>query len=74
MTISSPPPDPLALFAHWYDEARAEPAIRYAHAMCVATVDANGNPDARTLLLKSFDDDGFIFFTDSESPTGLALD
>ena len=57
--------DPIALFARWFDEARA--AVREPNAMILATVDAGGQPTARTLLLKEFGERGFVFFTNQHS-------
>lgn len=68
------PSAPWELFRGWYDEAEACPEIRYAHAMCLATVDADGLPDARTVLLKHLDDDGPVFFTDATSPKARQLE
>jgi pyridoxamine 5'-phosphate oxidase len=47
--------------------------INDPNAMCVATVDASGLPNARMVLLKSFDDSGFVFFTNKESAKGREL-
>ncbi|MCT6854955.1 MAG: pyridoxamine 5'-phosphate oxidase [Bombella apis] len=44
------------------------------NAMALATVDATGLPDARMVLLKGFDDEGFVFYTNSESAKGRELD
>ena len=64
--------DPLALFAEWLAEAtRAEPSD--PNAMTLATVDAEGLPDARTVLLKGFDEQGFVFYTNLESAKGQEL-
>jgi len=64
--------DPLALFAEWLAEAsRSEPSD--PNAMTLASVDAEGLPDARTVLLKGFDDEGFVFYTNLESAKGLEL-
>jgi pyridoxamine 5'-phosphate oxidase len=58
--------DPIALFAAWMTDARAhEPSD--ANAMSLATVDAGGMPDVRTVLLKDFGADGFTFYTNLES-------
>jgi pyridoxamine 5'-phosphate oxidase len=59
-------PDPLAQFARWLEEARAA-GLELPEAMTLATVDAQGRPSARTVLLKSADADGFRFFTNTES-------
>jgi pyridoxamine 5'-phosphate oxidase len=57
--------DPFAQFADWYELAAAE--IPLAEAMTLATVDAEGAPDARMVLLKGHGPDGFRFFTNYES-------
>jgi len=59
--------DPVAQFARWFDEATVVSANE-ANAMVVATVDRDGTPSARTVLLKSFDAAGFVFYTNYESP------
>lgn len=73
MTDSEIPADPHDLFRAWYEDAERCDAIKYAHAMCLSTVDAEGLPDARTVLLKHFDGDGFTFFTDARSPKAQQL-
>ncbi len=65
--------EPLRLFAAWLKDATAaEP--RDPTAMTVATVDANGMPDARMVLLKGFDERGFVFYTNKDSQKGRELD
>ena len=64
--------DPFALFGDWFTEARAtEP--NDANAMALATVDETGMPDVRMVLLKGFDANGFVFFTNLESAKGREL-
>jgi pyridoxamine 5'-phosphate oxidase len=64
--------DPFALFAQWLEEAlKKEP--NDANAMTLATVDADGMPDARMVLLKGVDAHGFTFFTNFESDKGRQL-
>jgi pyridoxamine 5'-phosphate oxidase len=65
---------PLDLLRRWYTEAVADDRISEPGAMVVATVDEQGHPDARTVLLKGLDADGFTFFTnlDSEKARQLA--
>ena len=64
--------DPIALFAQWLEEAlKKEP--NDATAMTLATVDADGMPDARMVLLKGVDARGFTFFTNFESDKGRQL-
>ena len=54
-------PDPLVQFAGWFEHAASEAPL--AEAMTLATVDGDGMPDARMVLLKGFGPDGFRFFT-----------
>ena len=64
--------DPFALFAAWFEEARStEPED--PNAFTLATVDADGQPSARTLLMKGHDPGGFVFYTNLESRKGMAL-
>ncbi len=64
--------EPIAVFAEWFAEAEeAEPAD--PNAMALATVDADGLPDVRIVLLKSFDEAGFVFYTSRESAKGQEL-
>jgi pyridoxamine 5'-phosphate oxidase len=64
--------DPIEQFAEWWKLALAE--VPLAEAMTLATVDAHGAPDARMVLLKGFDADGFRFFTNYESAKGEELE
>jgi len=59
-------PDPLEQFRRWFDEAR-EVGLAEPNAMALATVDAAGQPAARTVLLKGLDRRGLTFFTNLES-------
>lgn len=58
--------DPIVQFQQWFQEAREHIDVE-PNAMTLATVDSNGAPAARTVLLKFFDRDGFVFFTNLES-------
>ena len=57
--------DPIEQFRAWYE--RAEREVPLANAMTLATVDADGAPDARMVLLKGFGPEGFRFFTNLSS-------
>lgn len=59
-------PDPMAQFRRWLDEARAA-GVAMPEAMTLATAGADGLPSARTVLLKGAEEDGFRFFTNTES-------
>jgi len=63
----------LRLFATWFEEAsRSEP--RDPTAMSLATVDEDGLPNVRMVLMKSFGERGFVFYTNVDSPKGRELD
>jgi pyridoxamine 5'-phosphate oxidase len=64
--------DPFALFFEWMKEAQASEAID-PDAMAVATVDADGLPNVRMILLKGADTRGFVFYTNQESAKGREL-
>jgi pyridoxamine 5'-phosphate oxidase len=65
--------EPLRLFAAWFEEAaRGEP--RDPTAMSLATVDADGLPNVRMVLMKGFDERGFVFYTNIDSQKGQELD
>jgi len=59
-------PDPIRQFQHWYEDAIAT-GIPEPNAMSLATVGTDGQPWVRSLLLKLYDDAGFVFFTNFES-------
>jgi pyridoxamine 5'-phosphate oxidase len=65
--------EPLRLFAAWYEEAVArEPDV--PNAMALATADADGLPNVRMVLMKGFDEQGFVFYTSVDSAKGRELD
>jgi pyridoxamine 5'-phosphate oxidase len=64
--------DPFGLFAQWFEAAKAQEP-NDPNAMTLATVDAQGVPDARMVLLKDFDQHGFVFYTNTESAKGRQL-
>ena len=67
-----PENDPFALFETWFREAlKSEP--NDANAMTLSTVDADGMPDSRMVLLKGADAGGFTFFTNTQSAKGTEL-
>jgi pyridoxamine 5'-phosphate oxidase len=64
--------DPIMQFTRWFEEAlRAE--VNEPNAMNVATVDANGKPSSRIVLIKQFDARGFTWFTNYASRKGVEL-
>ncbi len=64
--------DPIAQFDYWFREALNSQLLE-PNAMTLATVDAQGQPSARIVLLKSFDQQGFVFYTNYESRKGEDL-
>lgn len=72
MDFQSPPDNPLTAFAAWLSEAeKTEP--NDPNAMSVATVDTQGMPNVRVVLLKGVSDEGFVFYTNLESAKGQEL-
>lgn len=65
-------PDPFAQFGRWFRDAVAEPMYE-PNAVALATVGADGRPGLRTVLLKSFDGAGFVFYSNLGSRKGREL-
>ncbi len=64
--------EPFGLFAEWLEEATAsEP--NDPNALALSTVDPDGMPDVRMVLLKGFDERGFVFYTNFESAKGREI-
>ncbi|MGN6537576.1 MAG: pyridoxamine 5'-phosphate oxidase [Mesorhizobium sp.] len=64
--------EPYVLFKHWLEDASAsEP--NDPNAVALASVDADGLPDVRMVLLKGFDERGFVFYTNFESAKGREI-
>lgn len=61
--------EPFHLFADWLKEAEAS-EVNDPNAVALATVDEDGLPNVRMVLLKGFDQDGFVFYTNFESQKG----
>jgi len=64
--------EPLRLFAAWFAEAKRSEPVN-PEAMTLATVDGEGMPNARMVLLKGFDEGGFVFYTNLGSVKGREL-
>jgi len=64
--------DPIGQFRRWYEDAEAE-SIHLVNAIALATADGDGRPAVRHVLLRGFDDRGFVFFTNYESRKGRHL-
>ncbi len=65
-------PNPFTQFQQWFDQALAAQLLE-PNAMTVATATADGKPKARMVLLKDFDDRGFVFYTNYNSQKGQEL-
>jgi pyridoxamine 5'-phosphate oxidase len=64
------PADPFIQFEQWFNDAFEEKILDFT-AMVLATSDEKGLPDARVVLLKGFDHNGFVFFTDYNSKKSI---
>jgi pyridoxamine 5'-phosphate oxidase len=65
--------NPVVQWHRWHDEA-SEGGVAEPNAMTVASVDADGVPDARIVLVRTVDDDGLVFFTNYESAKSRQFD
>lgn len=65
--------DPFAQFSVWWDEAVAS-AIDEVNAMALSTVSSAGKPSSRIVLLKGFNEQGFVFFTNYKSEKGRQIE
>ena len=65
--------DPIAEFERWFAEAH-EAKVAEPNAMALATATVDGVPSARIVLLKGYDERGFVFFTDYRSRKGTELE
>jgi pyridoxamine 5'-phosphate oxidase len=65
--------DPLVQFDRWFEVASAQAGVRMPEAACLSTVDDDGYPDGRIVLLKARDATGFVFYTNLRSAKGRAL-
>lgn len=74
LTPSALAEDPVEQFARWYEEVRSDTDLDLPNACCLATVDDEGYPDGRMVLLKDFDASGFVFYTNLRSRKGRALE
>lgn len=71
--FDAPPSDPVAAFRRWYEVALRLPRPN-PNAVYVATVDPDGCPSLRTVLLRGFDERGAVFFTNRRSRKGEGLE
>jgi len=67
------PEDPINLFNKWFHETEDFGGIDEVNAMTIATIGLDGFPKSRVVLLKKFNEEGFIFYTNYDSEKGLAI-
>ncbi len=72
LDFNSSPADPLNLYTEWFHEA-LESRLTEPNAMMLATANSSGVPSVRTVLLKMFDNRGFVFFTNYNSHKGTDI-
>src|SRR5680860_670059 len=65
--------DPFELFRAWLKEIEAANEVEEVNTMTVSTIGLDGFPKSRIVLLKEYDSDGFIFYTNYNSEKGIAL-
>lgn len=66
--------NPIEMFRDWFLEAEENPSVSEANAMAVSTVEQDGCPRTRMVLLKAYTWEGFIFYTNYDSKKGKALE
>lgn len=66
--------NPIEQFRDWFLEANESPAISEANAMAVSTIEEDGCPRTRMVLLKAYTHEGFIFYTNYSSRKGKAIE
>lgn len=67
------PEDPINLFNFWFHETEDFGGVDEVNAMTISTIGLDGFPKSRVVLLKSFNEDGFIFYTNYNSEKGNAI-
>lgn len=67
------PDNPIALFTQWFKQVEGAGVVDEVNAMTVSTLGLDGFPKARVVLLKQFDEKGFIFYTNYNSEKGKAI-
>jgi pyridoxamine 5'-phosphate oxidase len=67
------PEDPINLFNKWFHETENFGGVDEVNAMTLSTIGLDGFPKARVVLLKKFNEDGFIFYTNYNSEKGKAI-
>ncbi|NMC63428.1 MAG: pyridoxamine 5'-phosphate oxidase, partial [SAR324 cluster bacterium] len=66
-------PNPIRQFARWLKSARWSFTTEFPNAVCLSTLGPDAFPESRMVLLKGFDEKGFVFYTNLESIKGQSL-
>ncbi|GAB0156055.1 pyridoxamine 5'-phosphate oxidase [Chryseobacterium sp. Alg-005] len=66
--------NPIEQFRDWFLEASEDPAVSEANAMAISTIEDDGCPRTRMVLLKAYTHEGFIFYTNYDSKKGKAIE
>ena len=67
------PQDPFELFHYWLQETEAKREVEEVNTMHLSTIGLDGFPESRVVLLKEYDKEGFVFFTNYDSKKGRAI-
>lgn len=70
---SNLPDNPITLFQTWFQQVEQQGGTEEVNAMTVATIGVDGFPKSRVVLLKKFDNNGFIFYTNYNSEKGQSI-
>jgi pyridoxamine 5'-phosphate oxidase len=73
LLLNNVPSKPIDLFQDWFKKADSCESIDEANAMTIATIGKDGFPKSRVVLLKSFSESGFVFFTNYNSEKGKSI-
>ncbi|MFD2826188.1 pyridoxamine 5'-phosphate oxidase [Leeuwenhoekiella polynyae] len=73
LTITQSDQDPFKQFKKWFEEVEEVAGVDEVNAMTVSTIGLDGFPKSRVVLLKSYDEEGFVFYTNYESEKGKAI-
>ena len=68
------PSNPFSLFDNWFKEVKSANSESEVNAMTLSTIDSDGFPDARIVLLKYYSSEGFIFFTNYNSKKSVSIE
>ena len=74
LLIENTEQDPMVQFATWFKEVEAAGGVKEPNAMTVATLGKDGFVKSRIVLLKEYDQEGFVFYTNYNSEKGESID